>query len=125
MCIRDRCSATDTYDIAMAADGVDICAEIFDGDPMDGDCQEKLDFSKTLAFKNFKLMKNPFDTEFSSIDNNARKVNPTNDYFTLFDFSAKWDPVPTMLTQNHTQMCIRDRSMIGDEQVLIVLLFIA
>jgi hypothetical protein len=97
------CSATDTYDIAMAADGVDICAEIFDGDPMDGDCQEKLDFSKTLAFKNFKLMKNPFDNEFSSIDNNGRKVNPTNDYFTLFDFSAKWDPVPTMLTQNHTR----------------------
>jgi len=97
------CSATDTYDIAMAADGVDICAEIFDGDPMDADCQEKLDFSKTLAFKNFKLMKNPFDNEFSTIDNNSRKVNPTNDYFTLFDFSAKWDPVPTMLTQNHTR----------------------
>ncbi|MEP7266937.1 MAG: asparagine synthetase B [Saprospiraceae bacterium] len=97
------CSATDTYDIAMAADGVDICAEVFDGDPMDGDCQERLDFSKTLAFKNFKIMKNPFDNEFSSIDNNARKVNPQNDYFTLFDFSAKWDPIPTMLTQNHTR----------------------
>lgn len=97
------CSATDTYDIAMAAEGTDICAEIFDGDPMDGDCQEKLDFTKTLAFKNFKIMKNPFDNEFSTIDNNGRKINPTNDYFTLFDFSAKWDPVPTMLTQNHTR----------------------
>ena len=97
------CSATDTYDIAIAADGIDICAEVFDGDPMDGDCQERLDFSKTLAFKDFKVMKNPFDNEFSSIDNNGRKVNPQNDYFTLFDFSAKWDPVPTMLTQNHTR----------------------
>ena len=97
------CSATDTYDVAIAADGVDICADIFDGDPMDPDAQEKLDFSKTLAFKNFKIMKNPFDNEFSSIDNNNRKVNPQNDYFTLFDFSAKWDPIPTMLTQNHTR----------------------
>jgi hypothetical protein len=80
------CSATDTYDIAIAADGIDICAEVFDSDPMDGDCQERLDFSKTLAFKDFKVMKNPFDNEFSSIDNNGRKVNPQNDYFTLFDF---------------------------------------
>ena len=97
------CSATDTYDIAMAADGVDICAEVFDGDPMDGDCQERLDFSKTLAFRNFRIMRNPFDNEFRSSDNNGRKVNPQHDYFSLFDFSAKWDPVPTMLTQNHTR----------------------
>ncbi len=97
------CSATDTYDVALAADGVDICAEIFDGDPMEPDCDSKLDFSKTLAFRNFKVMKNPLDNEFSTIDNNTRRVIPENDYFTLFDFSAKWDPVPTMLTQDHTR----------------------
>jgi hypothetical protein len=98
------CSATDTYDIALAADGVDICAQIYDGDPADPNAQSKLDFSKTFAFQNFQLSNNPLEYEFSNIDNNrGRNVIPEQDYFTLFDFSAKWDPVPTMLTQNHTR----------------------
>lgn len=98
------CSATDTYDIALAADGVDICAQIYDGDPADPNAQEKLDFSKTFAFENFELIKNPLEYEFSTIDHfKGRNVMPNQDYFTLFDFSAKWDPVPTMLTQCHTR----------------------
>lgn len=98
------CSATDTYDIALAAEGIDICAQMYDGDPADPNAQSKLDFSKTFAFKDFKLSNNPLEYEYSSIDNNrGRNVMPEQDYFTLFDFSAKWDPVPTMLTQNHTK----------------------
>lgn len=97
------CSATDTYDIALAADGVDICAAYFDGDPMDPNAQDKLDFSKTFAFKDFQLIINPLEYEFSTIDNRERTVIPENDYFTLFDFSAKWDAIPTMLTQCHTR----------------------
>ena len=97
------CSATDTYDIALAAEGTDICAEIYDGDPADPDAQSKLDFSGTFAFKDFQLIKNPLEYEFSTIDHRMRRVPPEQDYFTLFDFSAKWDPVPTMLTQNHTR----------------------
>lgn len=98
------CSATDTYDIALAAEGLDICHQVYDGDPADPDAQAKLDFSRTFAFENFELERNPFQYEFSSIDNHhSRKANPEEDYFTLFDFSAKWDPVPTMLTQNHTR----------------------
>lgn len=98
------CSATDTYDIALAAEGVDICAQMYDGDPADPRAQEKLDFSKTFAFQNFELVKNPLEYEHSSIDHNeGRNVLPEQDYFTLFDFSAKWDPVPTMLTQCHTR----------------------
>lgn len=98
------CSATDSYDIALAADGLDICAHYFDGDPADPTAESKLDFTNTFAFKNFTLVDNPFEYEFSSIDNTRdRKVNPENDYFNLFDFSAKWDPIPTMLTQNHTR----------------------
>ncbi len=99
------CSATDSYDIALAAAGTDICDVIYDGDPKDPDCQEKLDYSQTFAFKDFKLEKNPLEYEYSSIDMSPRKrvVKPESDYFTLFDFSAKWDPIPTMLTQNHTR----------------------
>ncbi len=97
------CSATDSYDIALAADGVDICADIFDGDPADPDAQSKLDYSKCFAFKDFTLVTNPMEYEFSSIDHRDRSVLPEHDYFTLFDFSAKWDPIPTMLTQNHTR----------------------
>ncbi len=94
------CSATDSYDIALAADGIDICAEMFDGDPADASAQSKLDFSQCFAFENFTLKTNPYEYEFSNID------VPTNrkedlDYFTLFEFSAKWDQVPTMLTQCH------------------------
>lgn len=98
------CSATDTYDIALAADGLDICAEMYDGDSEDPNAQQHLDFSKTFAFQNFQLVRNPLEYEHSTIDNNrGRNVNPQNDYFTLFDFSAKWDPIPTMLTQCHTR----------------------
>lgn len=98
------CSATDSYDIALSAEGMDICAVYFDGDGTDQNLNARLDFSKTLAFKDFKLRENPMEYEFSSIDNTYdRKVDAENDYFTLFEFSAKWDPVPTMLTQNHTK----------------------
>lgn len=98
------CSATDTYDIALAAEGVDICDGIYDGDPADPQAQSKLDFSKTFAFKDFELVKNPLTYEYSTIDHSVtRRVSPQSDYFTLFDFSAKWDPVPTMLTQCHTR----------------------
>ncbi len=98
------CSATDTYDLALAAEGLDICDYMYDGDPPDPNAQSKLDFSKTLAFQNFELIKDPMIYEFSTIDHNhGRAVNPKQDYFTLFDFSAKWDPVPTMLTQCHTR----------------------
>lgn len=100
------CSATDSFDIALAADGVDICERMFDGDPADPQAQEKLDFDKTLAFTNFKLVRDPYEYEFSSIDNkhNERGLRQDNDYFALFEFSAKWDPVPTMLTQNHKKV---------------------
>ena len=98
------CSATDTYDIALAAEGVDICEHMFDGDPADPAAQGKLDYNKSLAFKNFELVRSPFQYEFSDIDANlGRRVPEHMDYFTLFEFSAKWDPVPTMLTQNHTR----------------------
>jgi len=96
------CSAPDSYDIALAAEGVDICDVMFDGDPPDPDAQQKLDFSKCFAFTDFTLKSSPYDYEISSIDvTQSRKVNRKNDFFTLFDFSAKWDPVPTMLCQNH------------------------
>lgn len=98
------CSATDTYDIALAAEGVDICAEVFDGDPVEAGAQDKLDFSKTFAFTDFRLTASPFEYEHSTIDNTTeRQVDIHEDYFTLFDFSAKWDPIPTMLTQCHTR----------------------
>ncbi|MFH2142099.1 MAG: asparagine synthetase B [Bacteroidota bacterium] len=99
------CSATDSYDIALAAENVDIVETMFDGDPADPQMQSKLDYSKTFAFKDFKLSKNPYEYEYSDIDaTNFRKVNKADDYFTLFEFSAKWDPVPTMLCQNHANM---------------------
>jgi hypothetical protein len=97
------CSATDSYDIALAAEGHDICHNVYDGDGADPNAQSKLDFSKTFAFQDFDLISDPMTYEFSSIDNRNRKTQAENDYFTLFDFSAKWDPIPTMLTQNHTR----------------------
>lgn len=96
------CSATDTYDIALAADGVDICDVPFDGDPQDPNAQQKLDFTKCFAFKDFQLVTS-LEYEYSNIDNtNFRHVQMSNDYFSLFTFSAKFDPVPSMLCQNHT-----------------------
>ncbi|QQS30731.1 MAG: asparagine synthetase B [Sphingobacteriales bacterium] len=98
------CSATDSYDIALSAEGVDICDRMFDGDAPDPGAQQKLDYSNTFAFKDYKLSTNPYEYEFSDIDATQTRNVPKNmDYFTLFEFSAKWDPVPTMLTQNHTQ----------------------
>ena len=98
------CSATDSYDIALAADGVDICESMFDGDPADPNAQGKLHTEKTFAFENFQLSRSPFEYEFSTIDaTNSRRTNEANDYFQLFQFSAKWDQIPTMLCQNHTQ----------------------
>ena len=97
------CSATDTYDICLAAEGHDICAEMYDGDGSDQDANAKLNYDATFAFKDFDLTKNPLEYEFSTIDHKKRQLTPETDYFTLFDFSAKWDPVPTMLTQNHTR----------------------
>ena len=97
------CSATDTYDIALAADGIDICESVFDGDAADPEAQEKLNFNQTFAFKDFTLERGPMTYEHASIDNtHTRFVNESSDYFTLFDFSAKWDVVPAMLCQNHT-----------------------
>jgi hypothetical protein len=100
------CSATDSYDISLSAEGIDICEEMFDGDPADPAMNKKVDYTKTFAFRNFKLSTNPYEYEFSDIDNQppARKIDKTNDIFTLFEFSAKWDPVPTMLCQNHEQV---------------------
>jgi hypothetical protein len=99
------CSAPDSYDIALAAEGVDICDVMFDGDPIDPHAQSKLDYSQCFAFTNFKISTNPYEYEISDIDmTNQRRVLQQNDFFTLFDFSAKWDPVPTMLCQDHTQI---------------------
>ena len=99
------CSATDTYDIALAAKDVDICEYMFDGDGADPQAQEKLNFDNTFAFKDFSLVKNPNQYEYSSIDaTRSRRLNQSLDFFTLFEFSAKWDPVPTMLCQNHEQV---------------------
>lgn len=100
------CSATDSFDIALAAEGVDICERMFDGDPADPQAQQKLDFEKTMAFTDFRLEMNAYEYEFSNIDNrpNERGLRQDNDFFTLFEFSAKWDPIPTMLTQNHTKV---------------------
>lgn len=97
------CSATDTYDIALAAEGVDICDYMYDGDPADQQAQSKLNFNNTFAFKDFLLSRNPLEYEYANIDNqkHERGLNEANDYFSLFEFSAKWDPIPTMLTQNH------------------------
>jgi hypothetical protein len=102
------CSATDSYDIALSAENVDICDVMFDGDPPDRNAQAKLDFSKTLVFENFKLDMNPLRYEYSDIDippSDPTPIrDPNTDYFTLFEFSAKYDPVPTMLTQDHVNI---------------------
>ncbi len=99
------CSATDSFDIALSAEGVDICEPMFDGDGSDPGYQNKLDFSRTLAFKDFLLETSPNVYEFSSIDmTRQRRIPKTTDYFSLMDFSAKWDPIPSMLNQNHTAL---------------------
>jgi hypothetical protein len=102
------CSATDSYDIALSAENADICDVMYDSDPPDANAQQKLDFNKTLAFENFTLEMNPLRYEYSDIDippSDPPPIrDPETDYFTLFEFSAKFDPVPTMLTQNHVSI---------------------
>lgn len=101
------CSGPETIDIALAANGTDIAERVFDGDTSDPKAQSKLDFNQTFAFQNFKLDMNPANNEFSNIDATpirSQILNRTNDFFTLFDFSAKWDIVPAMLTQNHDKV---------------------
>jgi len=99
------CSGTDSFDIALAAEGVDIAERMFDGDGTDANAQSKIDYNKSVAFKDFQIDLNPERYEFSDIDvTQTRNFNKTNDFFTLFDFSAKWDLVPTMLTQNHDKV---------------------
>lgn len=100
------CSGTDSFDIALAAQEVDIVESVFDGDPSDPQAQNKLNFEWGFAFKDYRIDKNPMVYEFSNIDatEDHGKIGELNDFFTLFDFSAKWDIVPTILTQNHTQV---------------------
>lgn len=99
------CSATDSFDIALSAEGVDICEPMFDGDGSDAGYQNKIDFNQTFAFKDFLLETNPNVYEFSSIDmTQKRRISPNTDYFSLMEYSAKWDPIPSILTQNHTAL---------------------
>jgi len=99
------CSATDSFDIALSAEGVDICEPMFDGDGSEANYQNKIDYNNTFAFTNFLLERNPKVYEFSSIDmTRKRNIPKTTDYFSLMEFSAKWDPIPTMLCQNHTAL---------------------
>lgn len=99
------CSAPDSYDVALAADQVDICDVMFDGDGADQSANSHLNYDNCFAFTDFHVVLNPYEYEISDIDvSTTRRVTMTDDFFTLFEFSAKWDPVPTMLTQNHTQV---------------------
>ena len=99
------CSATDSFDIALAAEGVDICETMFDGDASEPNYQSKIDYTKSFAFKNFILDRKPDHYEFSDIDmTETRRIPFEKDYFTLMEFSAKWDVIPTMLCQNHTSL---------------------
>lgn len=100
------CSGTDSYDIALAAEGVDIVAAEFDHDPVDPGAQQKIDYNKSFGFKDFKIITDPMIYEFSDIDATDihSRIGQPRDFFTLFDFSAKWDIVPTMLCQSHEQV---------------------
>lgn len=100
------CNATDTFDVALAAEGIDIVESVYDGDPADKSANQKLNYDATLAFRDFKVVIPAYEIEFSEIDNQQeqRGLHEDNDFFTLFQFSAKWDPIPTMLTQNHSTL---------------------
>ncbi|MGK0174612.1 MAG: hypothetical protein ACI9AT_000992 [Ulvibacter sp.] len=99
------CSATDSFDIALSAEGIDICEPMFDGDPSEPGYQSKIDYSRTFAFKDYILERSPMVYEFSSIDmTTKRRISKERDYFSLMDYSAKWDPIPSMLVQNHTSL---------------------
>lgn len=98
------CSGTDSYDIALSAQNTDICEHMYDHDPATPNFQTSIDYSQTLAFKDYTVSKDPLEYEYSDIDGTRDHRIPENqDKFFLFDFSAKWDVVPTMLCQNHTQ----------------------
>lgn len=100
------CSATETFDIALAAQNVDFIERMYDGDGADPKANDKLDFTQTFAFENFRLKMDPVEYAYSNIDNKQieRGLSERNDFFSLFQFSAKWDPIPTMLTQNHQRI---------------------
>lgn len=102
------CSATDSFDIALSAEGTDICEPMFDGDASEANYQSKIDYTATFSFKDYILERNPMTYEFSDIDTTLEHgkgaMTMENDYFTLMEYSAKWDPIPTMLCQNHTQL---------------------
>lgn len=97
------CSGTDTFDIALAAAGLNIVPPEIGGAALSADINKRLDFTSSFAFENFEVYLDPYLYEHSSIDIEVdiNRISESLDYFTLFDFSAKWDPVPTMLTQNH------------------------
>ena len=96
------CSATETFDVAWAARNTDICAAVFDGDPVDPDYADKLCYEGCLAFENFNVVTDPMIYSHSDIDTYFEAIERGPDvYITLFDFSAKFDQVPTMLVQNH------------------------
>jgi len=123
------CSGTDSFDIALAAQGVDMVGTPYDGDPHDPDVQKKLDYEATLAFENFTIITDPMIYEYSDIDIQQHEINDNEmlDFFTLFEFSAKYDPVPTMLTQNHVssvrgffgQTTMFRKSLIKDSVVIL------
>ena len=98
------CSGTDSFDIALAAHNTDICESMYDGDPADPNCQQKLDYANTFAFDKFTLERNPLIYEYSNIDGTDLHKSEAMDKFSLFEFSAKWDVIPTMLTQCHTDI---------------------
>ena len=100
------CSAPDSYDVALSAEGVDICERMFDGDPIGSNAQAKLNYDKSFAFKDFNIELNPMRYEISNIDIDprTRQVKESNDLFALIEFSAKWDVIPTILTQNHERI---------------------
>ncbi len=101
------CSAPDSYDVALSSEGLDICDVMFDGDAPEPGVQSRLDYSRCFAFENFKLSSNPYEYEISSIDvseTRPRTISRDNDFFSLFEFSAKWDPVPSMLCQDHENL---------------------
>ncbi len=101
------CSAPDSYDVALSAEGLDICDVMFDGDPVDASAEKKLDYRKCFAFQDFSLVNSPYEYEISSIDvtdDRPKTLNWNNDFFSLFEFSAKWDPVPSMLCQDHESL---------------------
>lgn len=100
------CSGTDSYDIALSASNIDICASVFDGDGQTSNMNSKLEFNETFAFKNFEIIASPYEYEYSNIDGTKKhlQLEEEEDLFTLFDFSAKWDFIPCMLVQNHTNI---------------------